>query len=136
VEEKDDDAGARTWQGQSMNPAAAQRSAKGVGIITLPIGIALVAAPSRAGRLLRTGDHPLALRIIGASDLALVPGLLVGRRPWRWMAVRAGLNVMIATYCLWLVRREGTIGAKLGAAAMMAATVADSRTIAALRRLP
>jgi hypothetical protein len=119
-----------------MNPTAAQRSAKGVGIITLLIGIVLVAAPSRAGRLLRTGDHPVALRIIGTSDLALVPGLLVGRRPWRWMATRAGLNVVIAAYCLWLVRREGTVGAKIGVAAMVAATVADSRTIAALRRLP
>jgi hypothetical protein len=52
------------------------------------------------------------------------------------MAARAGLNVVIAAYCLWLVRREGTVGAKIGAAAMVAATVADSRTIAALRRLP
>jgi hypothetical protein len=103
--------------------------------LTLLIGIALVAAPSRAGRLLRTGDHPMALRIIGASDLAWVPGLLVGRRPWRWMAVRAGLNVVIAAYCLCLVRREGTIGAKLGAVAMVSAAVADGRTIAALRRL-
>lgn len=119
-----------------MNPNAAQRSAKFVGITTLLIGIALVAVPSRAGRLLHTGDHPTALRIIGASDLALVPGLLVGRRPWQWMAARAGLNMVIATYCLRLVRREGTIGAKIGAAAMVMATVADSRTIAALRRLP
>lgn len=132
----DDDARTGTWQDESMNPTAAQRSARGVGIVTLLIGIALVAVPSRAGRLLRTGDHPTALRIIGASDLALVPGLLVSRRPWRWMAARAGLNVVIAAYCLWLARREGTVGAKIGAAAMVAATVADSRTIAALRRLP
>jgi serine acetyltransferase len=52
------------------------------------------------------------------------------------MTARGGLNVVIAAYCLWLVRREGTVGAKVGAAAMVAATIADSRTIVALRRLP
>jgi hypothetical protein len=117
-----------------MDLDTAKRSATGVGIITLLIGIVLVVAPSRAGRLLRTGDHPRALRAIGASDLALVPGLLAGRSRWRWMTARAGLNMVIAAYCLWLVRRERTVGAKIGAAAMLVATAADSRTIVALRR--
>lgn len=116
-----------------MDLATAEHSAKSVGIVTLFIGIALVVAPSKAGRLLRTGDHPAALRIIGASDLALVPGLLVGRHRLRWMTARAGMNLVIAAYCLWLVRREGTVGAKVGVAAMVAATLADSRTIAVLR---
>ena len=116
-----------------MDLATAERSAKNVGIITLFIGIALVVAPSKAGRLLRTGDHPAALRIIGASDLALVPGLLAGRRRLRWMTARAGMNVVIAAYCLWLIRRESAIGAKVGAVAMVVATLADSRTIAVLR---
>jgi hypothetical protein len=117
-----------------VDPAQAQRSAKRVGTITLLIGAALVVTPSRAGRLLHTGDHPMALRVIGASDLALVPGLLRSRRPLPWMGARAGLNVAIGAYCLWLARREGSAGAKIGAAAMVAATVADGRTIVALRQ--
>jgi hypothetical protein len=117
-----------------MDPNAAQRSATRVGLITLPIGIALLASPSRAGRLLSTGDHSASLRTIGALDLALVPGLLAGRQRWQWMTARAGLNLVIAAYCLRLVRRERAAGAKIGAVAMVAATVADSRTIAALRR--
>jgi len=118
----------------AMDLESAQRSTTGVGIITLFIGIVLVTAPSRVARLLRTGDHPAALRAIGASDLALVPGLLAGRRRWQWMTARAGLNMVIAVYCLVIVRRERAVGAKIGAIAMVGATVADSRTIVALRR--
>jgi hypothetical protein len=116
-----------------MDLATAEHSAKNVGIITLFIGMALVIAPSKASRLLRFGDHPAALRIIGATDLALVPGLLAGQRRLQWMTTRAGLNLVIAAYCVWLVRRERAVGAKVGAVAMVAATLADSRTIAALR---
>jgi hypothetical protein len=117
-----------------MDLDSAERSARGIGIITSLIGIALLVAPSQIGRLLRTGDHPGALRAIGASDLALVPGLLAGRSRWRWMTARAGLNLVIAAYCLWLVRRERAVGGMIGAAAMAVATAADSRTIVALRR--
>jgi hypothetical protein len=116
-----------------MNQMAAQRTATSVGFITLLIGVVLTAVPARAARLLRTGDHPVALRIIGISDLVLVPGLLVGQRRGQWMTLRAALNVVIAAYCLRLVRREGVLGAKLGAAAMVLATIADGRTILALR---
>ena len=119
-----------------MDLAAAQRSTKRVGIITLAIGIALMVAPSWAGQVLRTGDHPLALRVMGASDLVLVPGLLRGRCPLRWMAARVGLNTVIAAYWLSLAGREGTVGAKIAAAGMVAATVADGRTIATLRPAP
>jgi hypothetical protein len=117
-----------------MDEDTAQRSAAVVGLITLGIGIAAVAAPTRVGRLLRTGNHPVALRAIGISDLALVPGLLAGRRRWRWMTARASLNLVIAAYCLWLARREDVVGAKIGVAAMVVATAGDSRIILALRR--
>jgi len=125
---------ARCCQAPSMNQAAAERSAKRVGIITLAIGIGLVLAPSRTGQLLRTGHHPVALRVIGASDLVLVPALLRGRRPFRWMAVRVGLNLAIGAYWLSVARREGAVGAKIAAASMVAAIVADGRTITTLRR--
>jgi hypothetical protein len=116
-----------------MDLTSAQNSARNVGVATLVIGIVLLVAPSKASHLLRLGDHPAALRIIGASDLALVPGLLAGRHRARWMTARAGFNVAIAAYCLWLVRRERSIGAGVGVIAMLAATLADSRAIAALR---
>ena len=80
------------------------------------------------------GDHSRALRVIGATDLALVPGLVAGRRRWQWMAARAGLNLAIGAYCVRLVRRERAAGAKVGVLAMVIATVDDGRRVAALRR--
>jgi hypothetical protein len=113
---------------------AGRDAATTVGLITLPIGVALVAAPAQATRLLRFGDDPRALRAIGAADLALVPGLLAGRHRWQWMAARVGLNLAIAAYCLRLARRERAAGAKAGALAMVVASLDDGRRIAALRR--
>ena len=117
-----------------MDPEGARRAANRVGLVTLPIGLALVVAPARAGRLLRLGEHPTALRTIGALDLALVPGLVVDGGRWRWLAARAGLNTGIAAYCLRLVRQERAPGAVVAVAAMLAATVADTRAVSALHR--
>lgn len=117
-----------------MKAEAAQRAANRVGLITLPLGLALVAAPAGAGRLLRIGERRVALRIIGVLDLALVPGLLLDGGRWQWLTARAVLNVGIATYCLRLVQRERSSGPVVAAAAMLAATVADSRAIAVLHR--
>ena len=120
------------WHDEDMDTRSAEDSAARIGLITLPIGLALVTAPSRFGKLLGTGDYGTALRVIGGLDLALVPGLLAGARRRRWLMARAGLNVVIAGYCAHLVRREGGgIGAKVTAVAMVAATLSDGKAIAA-----
>ncbi len=117
-----------------MDPAAAKRAANQVGLLTLPLGLALVAAPAPLGRFLRVGAHPVALRTIGTLDLALVPGLILDGGRWPWLAARAGLNVGIGSYCLHLVQRERAPGAVVGILAMLAATVADVRAISSLYR--
>lgn len=89
-----------------MDEQATTRAATQVGLITLPIGLALVTVPAPVGRLLGTGDYDTALRVIGALDLA------------------------IAGYCLQLVRRgDGGRGAKVAAAAMVGATLSDGRAL-------
>lgn len=123
------------WQAVFMDAQAAQRVANRVGLATLPIGLVLVAAPTRAGLLLRVGEHPVALRVIGVLDLALVPGLLLNGGRWQWLAARAGLNMGIAAYCLRLVRREQAPGAVVAAVAMLTATVADTQAVVALHRV-
>ncbi|PSK86926.1 hypothetical protein CLV63_13343 [Murinocardiopsis flavida] len=117
-----------------MDLETAQRATRRVGAITAAIGATLVIAPTQAGRVLRLDGHDNALRAIGVADLVLVPGLLAGRHQKRWMAARAGLNLGIAAYCLRLARQEGSTTAKVAVLAMVAATVADGRTFAALHR--
>lgn len=115
-----------------MDADAARRSAHQVGLVTLPVGIALVAAPARACRLLRLGDHPGGARTIGALDLALVPGLLLGERARLWLTGRAVLNLGIAAACLRFARQGDAPGAVVAVAAMVAATISDVRAIRAL----
>ena len=40
------------------------------------------------------------MRLIGAADLVLVPGLLRGEPRWPWMIGRAALNLAMAAYFL------------------------------------
>jgi hypothetical protein len=67
-----------------------------VGLTTLVIGAALVARPQFASRL-ELDDT--AVRLIGLSDLVLVPGLLKGEPRWPWMIARASANLAVAA-CL------------------------------------
>jgi hypothetical protein len=90
-----------------------QRAATGVGLTTLVIGAALVAAPNGAARLLRLGEHPGGMRAVGLADLALVPGLVRGKPQWPWMAGRGALNLLIAAYIRWLAQREGSTSARI-----------------------
>jgi len=117
-----------------MDLTSAEQAAKRVGVITLPLGLALVAAPARAGRFLRVGEHPTALRTIGLLDLALVPGLLLDGGRWQWLTARAGLNLGIAAYCLRVARRERAPGAVVAVIAMLAATAGDTKAIVVLHR--
>lgn len=118
-----------------MDINAAQRAAARAGLVTVPIGLVLLLAPTRVGRLLGTGDYRVALRIIGGLDLALAPGLVAGNRQGAWLSARAGLNLLIGGYCACLLRSSGGPGAALGAAAMLVATTADARAIPTLNRV-
>lgn len=117
-----------------MDRESAEKTARRVGFITLPIGLGLMIAPSPAARALGATGHGVRLRAIGACDLALVPGLVLSHRQSEWMVARVALNVGIAGYCLGLVKRGGAAGAKAVVAAMVIASIADVTTIAALRR--
>ena len=57
-----------------VTPDDAERAAVRVGVLTTVIGGVLAAAPARVGPLMGLTD-PRAARLVGLTDLALVPGL-------------------------------------------------------------
>ncbi len=106
-----------------------------VGIATLAAGAALVAAPQLTTRALGLEGEETAVRVLGAADLVLVPGLLAGRPRWPWMAARAALNLAQAGWLAAAAGRAGSPGlARGGAAALAALTAVDGPTAVALRR--
>lgn len=120
---------------RTMTSRAGHRAAIAVGAVTLPIGAALLVAPGWAGPLIGL-TRPGGTRIIGALDVALVPGLLAGRPRWPWLAARAAANVGTAAYTLRQARGTSalTTRSRAFALAMVIATVADSTAAAATHR--
>ena len=127
---------AGTPGGSPVRPSSAEgtkRFTRIVGVVTAVVGGALVAAPARVGPVMALTD-PTATRLIGLADLALVPGLVVGRPQWPWLAGRAVLNLVIAGHLLALARdAERPRFPRAVAAAFGAITVGDIRSTAALR---
>jgi hypothetical protein len=93
-----------------------------VGLTTLAIGAALVARPDLLTE--RLGLDATAVRVIGLSDLVLVPGLLKGEPRWPWMAARAAMNVAVAAY----------LHPRSVSKVMLGLTVVDGGTALALRQ--
>jgi hypothetical protein len=111
-----------------MEAQEADRAATRVGLVTVLIGAALTVAPQKMSRVLRFGGHARAVQVVGLADMALVPGLVFAQRKGNWMAARAALNLLIAAY-----RKEDLQGPKIGAVAMLIATITDAPAILALR---
>jgi hypothetical protein len=106
-----------------------------VGCVTLAAGVALVAAPARVGGVFGLTGCDAELRAVGAADLVLVPGLLMGRPRWPWMGSRAALNLAQAAYFASLAGRSSSPGVVRAAAGALASlTAVDGPTALALRR--
>ena len=105
------------------------------GYATLVIGASLVLAPRRTTGPLGLDGEEAAFRVIGVSDLVLVPGLLRGNPRWPWMMARAAFNVGDAVYLARAASRSSS-PAKVwaGAAVMAALTAIDGVTAFELRR--
>lgn len=114
---------------------APERMPAFVGCATLAIGGALVVAPRLATGPLGLDGQNAALRLIGAADLVLVPGLLTGRPRWPWMVGRAALNLAMAAYLRGVAPQSpAPVRARAGAAALLGLTVVDGATGMVLRR--
>ena len=116
-------------------PPLVQHLPTAVGCVTLAAGVALVAAPGRVGAAVGLTGRDAELRAVGAADLALVPGLLLGRPRWPWMAGRAALNLAQAAYFAGVAGRSSSPGVvRATAGALAGLTAVDGPTALALRR--
>ncbi len=117
-----------------LGDARTRRTGTVIGVGSGAIGAALLVAPARFGPVLGL-SHPTDIRMVGLVDLALAPGLVVGRPRWPWAVARAASNVLIAAWCLHRARSAGLSRAAVRAAAALAAvTVLDARLARDLRR--
>ncbi len=106
-----------------------------VGGVTLVAGAVLVAAPDRVAGPLGLDDQDPALRLLGVSDLVLVPGLLRGRPRWPWMIGRAALNLAQAAYLRSVAPGSSSPGLLTGGARVLVGlTAVDGVTGLTLRR--
>ena len=108
----------------------------GVGWVSLGIGLALTLAPNRSTRFLALEDRRGLASVVGASDLMIGTGLLVGQRRQPWMFARVFLNLVIAiSYARTVMedrpRRKRAGG---GLCLMVALTVFDYTLARRLRR--
>jgi uncharacterized membrane protein YkgB len=79
--------------------------AAGVGLVSLGIGLALSFAPDRTAALIGWGERVRLARVIGAADLVVGLGLLLGRRQSEWMVARALLNAVMAFIYAWVLAK-------------------------------
>ena len=79
--------------------------AAGVGLVSLGIGLALSFAPDRTAALIGWGERVRLARVIGAADLVVGLGLLLGRRRSEWMVARALLNAVMASIYAWVLAK-------------------------------
>jgi hypothetical protein len=115
-----------------MNP---ERMPVFAGCVTLATGVALVASPGLLTGRLGLDGQDAAVRAIGASDLVLVPGLLLGRPRWPWMVGRAALNLAQAAYLHGVAPQSSSPDlANGGASVLVGLTAVDGATALALRR--
>ena len=63
--------------------------ARGIGWVSIGVGLALVAAPARTVRRFGMGERPNLGRSLGVRDLVLGAGLLRSENLSRWLRARA-----------------------------------------------
>ena len=103
----------------------AQRLATGVGWVSLVLGVAMTLDPRGSANLLGWADRGAISRLVGAADLVLAAGLLMGRRRAVWLLARALLNAAICLVYLRVLTEGRARAGGAGAGLMAALTVFD-----------
>ncbi|WP_234359283.1 SRPBCC family protein [Plantactinospora sp. BC1] len=110
---------------------------RALGLLSLGLGAAALAAPAQVGRLIGLDDvpaGPAVLRAIGARELVPVPGLLLARRPagWAWTRV-AGDVLDLVLLARTLPQRRGERRQRVAATLGVVAGITAVDVLAAVR---
>jgi hypothetical protein len=73
------------------------KPARSVGLVSLGVGQALLATPSRTAKSFGMGERPNLGRFLGMRDLILAAGLLRSENPTPWLRARAISDAADAT---------------------------------------
>jgi uncharacterized membrane protein len=114
----------------TLEETTARRIARGLGVFSVVLGIAQVAAPRRFTRMIgvRRGDRAEALvRLVGVRELTAGAALLARSRPGGWLWARAAGDVMDLGLLAAALRDRGARRGRVGAAmaAVAGVTVPD-----------
>ena len=63
--------------------------ARGVGLVSLGVGLALIVAPARTAKSFGMGERPTLGRFLSVRDLILAAGLLRSENPASWLRATA-----------------------------------------------
>ncbi len=115
---------------------ATARLSTGVGWVSLGLGAAMTLDPRRSSSVLGWADREGLTRLLGAVDLILGAGLLLGHRRAPWMLARALLNAVICLVYARVLAEGDNRGkeAKAGVVLMAALTLFDYALSRRLRR--
>jgi hypothetical protein len=120
----------RRTDGPAGQPDVRDPSVTAVATVSLVAGLACTLVPAATARVAGIDAAPGMVRAVGLADLALAPGLYVGRPSWPWLLARAASNPAIAAVSLASARSRR---ARLLAASLAVATASDLRTVTRLR---
>jgi len=91
---REDSNGRTSW---SHDNDSGQQLARGMGLLSIGIGVALLTAPERVATLVGMEDDGLnrfLLRLVGLREIATGAGLVASHSPNGWMRARVGGDVM------------------------------------------
>lgn len=115
---------------RSLEHSEAEPAVNAAAVVSLLLGGALLIDPTRVSGLLGVAADRRVLRAIGLLDVALAPGLYLGRPRWRWVLARAASNPVIAVAA---IARARSVRARILAAGLVGATVMDVRLARRMR---
>ena len=85
------------WNGQGqgiLGNGNEARLAQGLGLFSIALGMAALAAPRSLARLIGVEERRTLLRLLGMREIASGIGILTQRRPAGWLRTRVGGDIM------------------------------------------